>query len=353
MFNQCVPILMLPFFLTVSACTHESGMLKIARQGSFMAGGKMMTATGEFDAETPFQPDGQTFHGDHAYVFYQIPENPHALPLVFLHGAGQSAKTWETTPDGREGFQNLFLRRNYGVYLVDQPRRGKAGRSMKAAAMAPVPDEQMWFSQFRMGVWPELFPGSRFPKGEEALNQFFRQMTPNTGDFDLEVISDSLAAVYEKIGPGILVTHSQGGGPGWLAAMKSNRIKAVIAYEPGSNFTFPQGEVPPPEGSAGASVEALGVSRDEFMKLTRIPIVIYYGDYIPELPGNLPGVDYWRACMKMAEKWVEVIKRHGGEATIIHLPKTGIRGNTHFPFADENNREVANLLATWLKEKGL
>ena len=47
-----------------------------------------------------------------------------------LHGAGQFSRTWETTPDGREGFQNLFLRREFSTYLVDQPRRGDAGRGM-------------------------------------------------------------------------------------------------------------------------------------------------------------------------------------------------------------------------------
>ena len=72
------------------------------------------------------KPQGQTFHGDHAYVFYQIPVGARGYPLVFLHGAGQSKKTWESTPDGREGFQNIFLRRDFAVYLLDQPRRGAA-----------------------------------------------------------------------------------------------------------------------------------------------------------------------------------------------------------------------------------
>jgi hypothetical protein len=62
-------------------------------------------------------PEGQTFHGDHAYVFYQIPVKARKLPLVFWHGIGQFSKTWETTPDGREGYQNIFLRRGL-VYTL-------------------------------------------------------------------------------------------------------------------------------------------------------------------------------------------------------------------------------------------
>ena len=72
---------------------------------------------------------GHKYHGDHAYVFYQKPVDARKYPLVFAHGVGQFSKTWETTPDGREGFQNIFLRKGFSTYLVDQPRRGNAGRS--------------------------------------------------------------------------------------------------------------------------------------------------------------------------------------------------------------------------------
>src|SRR6266516_1437554 len=106
--------------------------LVIQAQGSFAVGGTVVTAPGTFDpiaqgAFNPAGPDprGQTLHGDHAYVFYQVPANARRLPLVFWHGHGQSAKTWETTPDGREGFQTIFLRRRFAVYLNDQPRRGR------------------------------------------------------------------------------------------------------------------------------------------------------------------------------------------------------------------------------------
>lgn len=98
-----------------------------------MIGGDVVTAPGTYDTRQPLKPDGQTLHGDHACVSYQIPDRPRKFPLVFLHGAGQSAKTWETTPDGREGFATLFLRRSFSVYLVDQPRRG-------APAGAPSPN---------------------------------------------------------------------------------------------------------------------------------------------------------------------------------------------------------------------
>lgn len=97
--------------------------LVIREQGSFAVGGTVINNPGKFDPYHP-TPDGQTFHGDHAYVFYQIPAKTRQLPLVMWHGIGQFSKTWETTPDGREGYQNIFLRRDFSVYLIDQPRRG-------------------------------------------------------------------------------------------------------------------------------------------------------------------------------------------------------------------------------------
>ena len=95
---------------------REACPLVIQEQGSFAVGGTVVTAPGTFDpirhgAYNPADQSvaGQTLHGDHAYVFYQIPADARRLPLVMWHGHGQSAKTWETTPDGREGFQNIFL----------------------------------------------------------------------------------------------------------------------------------------------------------------------------------------------------------------------------------------------------
>ena len=339
--------------LLTSSCLANSGALQIQEQGSFAVGGTVIENPGTFNPRIPSDSAGQTYHGDHAYTFYQKPVNARKYPLVFLHGAGQFSKTWESTPDGREGFQNIFLRRGFSTYLVDQPRRGNAGRSTVESAIKPTPDEQMWFTQFRVGVWPDYFPGVQFPKDRETLNQYFRQMTPNTGPFDANVISDSLAALYDRIGNGILITHSQGGGPGWYTAMKSPKVRAVVAYEPGSNFTFPEGEVPAPIENKFATLNVNAVPIAEFKKLTQIPIIIYYGDFIPDQPTDIPAQDYWRACLEMANKWAETVNRHGGDVTVIHLPKFGFKGNTHFPFSDLNNVTIADHLSAWLKDKKL
>ncbi|MCB9048731.1 MAG: alpha/beta fold hydrolase [Lewinellaceae bacterium] len=342
-------------FLTIlSGCAvnRANRAIVLQDQGSFAVGGSVISNPGTFD---PIRrtPEGQTFHGDHAYVFYQIPENPRKLPLVFWHGIGLFSKTWETTPDGRDGYQNIFLRRGFGVYLMDQPRRGNAGRSSVEATITPTPDEQFWFNVFRIGVWPDYFPGVQFSKDPEALNQYFRQLTPNIGPIDVNVNVDAVSALFDKIGPAILVTHSHAGGMGWLTAVKNKEVKAIVSYEPGSGFLFPEGEVPAPIASSAGPLEAVGVSMDDFSKLTKIPVIIYYGDYIPDTPDPNPGTDGWRVRLEMARLWRDAVNRHGGDVTVVHLPEIGIKGNTHFPFSDLNNLEIADLMSEWLKEKGL
>jgi pimeloyl-ACP methyl ester carboxylesterase len=345
-------ILLTTSILVFTQCANKNNSIIIQEQGSFMVGGSIITNPGVFNPYNP-SPEGQTLHGDHAYVFYQIPANARKYPLVMWHGFGQFSRTWETTPDGREGYQNIFLRRRYPVYLIDQPRRGDAGRSTVSAQIDPIPDEQQWFGTFRIGIWPDYFEGVQFARDKQTLEQYFRSMTPNIGAIDLNVNAEAVSALFDKMGQGILVTHSHSGGMGWLTAIKNQNIKAIVSYEPGSGFLFPEGEVPAPLPSAGGSLEAVGIPMTDFMKLTKIPIVIYYGDFIPKEPSNNPGQDGWRVRLEMARLWRDAVNKYGGDVTVVHLPETGIKGNTHFPFSDLNNIEIAGLMSEWLSEKGL
>jgi Alpha/beta hydrolase family len=355
-FSALVPVILSAALGSSAATGQQTGTpepLVIQEQGSFAVGGGIATERGTFDPLKPMSPAGQTYHGDHLYAFYQIPVKARRLPLVMWHGAGQFSKTWETTPDGREGFQNIFLRRRFATYLIDQPRRGDAGRSMVEATLRPTPDEQMWFNQFRVGVWPNYFDGVQFARDPETLNQYFRAMTPNTGPFDMNVVADAVSALFTRIGQGILMTHSQGGGPGWLTAIKNQNVKAVVAFEPGSSFVFPEGEVPSPIRNAFDTVQGAPVPQAQFAALTKIPIVIFYGDNIPSLPTNMPAQDSWRARLQMARLWRDTVNKHGGDVTVVHLPEIGIRGNTHFPFSDLNNLQIADQVSKFLAQKGL
>jgi Alpha/beta hydrolase family len=345
---------------TANRASSTSAPLVIQEQGSFAVGGTVVTTPGTFDPITQgsynpagADPRGQTLHGDHAYVFYQVPVNARRLPLVFWHGHGQSAKTWETTPDGREGFQTIFLRRRYPVYLIDQPRRGRAARSTQSVTIPATPDEQLWFGIFRLGVWPDLYPAVQFSRDAGALDQFFRQSVPNTGPYDVQVNTNAVAALFDKIGPGVLLTHSQSGTLGWRTAIKNRNIRTIVSYEPGGDFVFPEGEAPPPMTFAGRTFTPPTVPLSDFMQLTKIPIVIYYGDNIPEQPSTNPGQDQWRVFRATARLWRDAVNKHGGDVTLVELPAIGIRGNTHFPMSDLNNGHIADLLSQYLAQKNL
>ena len=300
-------------FFTASAQNKDSNYLVIQEQGTFAVGGDVKVSPGTFDPikHGAFNPtnqstEGQTLRGDHATVLYQIPIDAKELPLVFWHGYGQSMRTWQTTPDGREGYQSIFLRKGFPVYLVDQPRRGLAGQGLEGKLIEARTEDQLWFGIFRMGVGTTFYPGIQFSKDPKALNQFFRQSTPDTGPLNINLNIDAVSALFDKIGDGILVTHSHSGGQGWLTAIKNDNIKAIVSYEPGSNFVVEN-----------------------------------------------PAQEQWRASLTMARKWTKAVNDAGGDVTLVVLPEIGIKGNTHFPMSDLNNKEIANLMYDWLVEKEL
>ena len=154
--------------------TVPSDVLMIARQGMFSSGGTVTEPVeGDYDPTTNWMDvtrAGNTAHVDHANVFYQIPANDNGNPIVYLHGYGQSRMGWMTTPDGREGWSDLFLKKGYAAFLVDQPRRGEAGAttSMTMDGFLDTwaedskdykPGDQAWYTHFRIGrVAPERLP---------------------------------------------------------------------------------------------------------------------------------------------------------------------------------------------------
>jgi pimeloyl-ACP methyl ester carboxylesterase len=361
MAKKIILLVLLSVVFVLVGCTttkQTTSVLQIQNQGFFSAGGTVRTNPGMLIPDEVYtSPAGRTVHGDHATVFYQVPIHPNKYPTIFLHGYGQSGRSWSTTPDGRDGFQNIFLHKGYSVYLIDQPRRGMSGQSTEDATVPAATEDQMWYDQFRIGKWPDFYSGVQFPRDEESLNQFFRQMTPNIGAIDGNIISDAVKAVLDKTGPAILFTHSQSGGFGWSTAIKSKNVRAIVSLEPAA-YPFPKSEAPAGIENGytslfGRQFNPIIIADEDFEKLTKFPIIIYFGDNIPEKGGQFIPLSFWRASKMMAKEWAVVVNRHGGDVTIIDLPAEGIKGNTHFIMSDLNNVEVANHISTWLKKKGL
>lgn len=335
---------------------RDRSCLRLRTMGSFFFGGTVRTAA-----------DGETFHGDHGYAQYYIAAHSRHLPIVLWHGVGQSGRTFESTPDGREGYAALLPRRDWSVYVVDQPRRGRAGRTEAPPLTADLPaaarESGVW-EAFRNGRWeppgrPSLYAGSQFPLSGAAVDQFFRQQTPDTGGEPLTAeyrafMGQTGAALFRRIGDGILITHSNGGQYGWEIAMASPHVRAVAAYEPGA-CAFPDDAAPEdvPGAAAGAYLAPRMVPAARWAALTKIPILIVWGDYIPDEPSPVFGTDVWRIARARSRQFVRLVNARGGHAELMELPKLGIRGNTHAAFADRNQMEILRLLTDWLAAQGL
>jgi len=344
--------------LALFAQNDESKPIVLKTMGSLFFGGSVDQTE-----------NGETFHGDHGYAQYYIPQNSRNYPLIMWHGIGQSGKTYESTPDGREGFQAILTRRDWPVYIIDQPRRGRAGRTKADLGENTVPTtlmESSAWDAFRFGLWippatPTVFPNVQMPMDAYTINQFFRQQTPDTGEEPetreyRQFMARTMRELLKATGPSVLVTHSNSGQYGWETAIVApDLLKAVVAYEPG-NYVFPEGETPAniPIGETDFGRTAVRyVPVAEFKKLTQMPIMIVFGDNIAPKPSNVFNSEVWRISGIRGRQFVEAVNRHGGDAKIVFLPDLGMKGNTHIPFSDLNNLDVADQLEGFLGEKKL
>jgi hypothetical protein len=149
----------------------------------------------------------------------------------------------------------------------------------------------------------------------------------------------------DRIGPVVALTNSAGGWRALLSALKatSYNMKGIVAYEtPG--FVFPEGEGPAPNTSGPFGPNSVPLA--EFMKLTRFPIQMVFGDYTDSRPS-------WAAAASNARTFCGIVNRHGGDCEVLLLTDAGLHGNSHIAFADLNNQAVAGELSKWLHRKGL
>jgi len=330
-----------PVLIVAALCALASGCAKtsedtsaivIERQGAFAVGGQVLG-----DA-------GASLHCDHGVVEYQIPPHARAVSLLMWHSA--SAVAWQARWDGGEGFQSIFVRRGFPVYIWDGPRVGRANWGCAETTYVPgLARDQQNFVAWRFGTeYPNWFEGVQFPKDDaEAFDQAMRaryQEFDTVANAQLE--SAAAAVLADKIGPTVALTNSAGGLRALLTALKSDNIKGIVMYE-NVGYVFPEGEGPGLEPGPFGPVE---VPLGEFRKLTRIPLQAVWGD-------NVDKSQNYSERLEQAKLFVEVVNKYGGNAEILMLRDAGLTGNTHIPFADMNNVAVADLLSKFLETEGL
>jgi hypothetical protein len=334
------------FLLSLASGVSGKPPLVIDEQGSFAFAG-----TVEVDES------GQSRHCDHGYADFQIPKGARELPIIMWHAI--SVKTWTSNPSflgGLQGFQDIFLRRGFGVYIIDPPRQGRANYGCFAADYVSnwpqIGEDQSLFNIiWRFGTWvppgpPTFFPNTQTPAASDPafLNQILRAQYPDNEDFpdSFQLEAESVAELLDDIGPVILMTHSSSGHPGWLTVLESPKVKGIVSFEP-IEFVFPTGELPP---TIPGGLPPLEVPLADFQKLTQIPIQIVFGDFLDQFP-------FWSATLSLAQAFVETVNNHGGNATLLVLPDVGIFGNTHALMLDQNNVQIADLISQFLKDNGL
>src|SRR5213593_485749 len=320
------------------------------------------------------------------YVEFQIPSRQtHRWPIVMIHGGGQTGTNFTGTPDDREGWSQFFLRQGYAVYVVDQPGRGRA--AYEAERYGPMTRldleniQRRFVAPERYNLWPQAhlhtqWPGAGAP-GDAVFDQFYSSQVPSIQDFTLQQIlnRDAILALLDKIGPAILLTHSQSGAFGWpVADARPALVKAVIAVEPNGPPFFDVENVAAPDWfrDAAAPSRPWGVTA---VPLAYSPPAANASDLAivrqekPEAPDlsrcwiqrpparMLPNLQKLPILILTAEAsyhapydhcTVRYLEQAGVHPAWIKLADVGIHGNGHMLMLEKNNMEIAAVMSTWL-----
>ena len=240
-----------------------------------------------------------TDHPDHhivgqIYVEYQIPaQRRHAFPIVMVHGGGQTGAGWWSTPDGRPGWAQFFLRRGYAVYVVDQIGRGRSPFTPEVYGETSSQSLDYVAAKIhhpaKLRLWPQAalhtqWPGAGKP-GDEAFDQYFASEVPGMENRIMQTqwTVDALAKLLDRIGPSIVLVHSQSGAYAWpLAQLRPKLVTAIVAAEPAG---------PPVHDVVVKSVQRFDVGWDKAIKQTD-------DDYYRDNPGvKLYGLSNTPICL--------------------------------------------------------
>jgi pimeloyl-ACP methyl ester carboxylesterase len=331
--------------ITLAGCAAQGGPSEGGRlqpivlesQGSFFIGGRDIRS--DTLSTLPAYAASGTVTVEQMYVHYQVPAARTGVPITLIHGCCLTGKTWETTPDGRMGWDEYFVRRGFPVYVIDQVSRGRSAANattidavkMGKAGAADLPPvfaaghEGAW-AIFRFGTeYPKVHEGLQFPL--EAQEEFWKQMVP---DWIASLPTPNptvpaLSALAQRLNGTVLMSHSQSGiYPFQTAALSSAGIAAIVSIEP------------------GACPDAKG----DLTPYLKVPIMILWGDYVDTSPR-------WSPRLKGCREFTQAANKAGGKVTHYVLPERGIKGNSHMLMQDRNNLQIAEIVSDWIGKNAL
>jgi len=316
--------------------------LVLKDRGSFFVGGEKVEQT---SAELGSLGPADQITINQMYVEYMVPDGTAKVPVVMVHGATLSGKTYDTTPDGRMGWYEYFVRQAHPVYVVDQVGRARSGfnqaifNNVRAGSTDPgkqpsilrLGDRTGAWTNFRFGPSPGIaFPDMQFPV--EAADELSRQGIPdlNAGLPSPNPTHKALSDLAIQLNGAVLLSHSQSGRfPFEAALINSEGVKGMVLVEPGNCGTTEYTE-------------------QQIASLAKVPTLIMFGDHLPAATG-LP-LPNWQERFDDCRAYVGRIKAAQGNAQILYPPDLGIRGNTHMIMQDKNNTQIADLILKWIDE---
>ena len=305
-----------------------------------------------------------------------------AYPLVFIHGAGTTGTNWLNTPDGREGWATYFVEQGYEVYLIDQPARGRSPLSpnvnltLRSFTTERVEKQftatdiyQLWPQASLRTQWPGDNETTKGQMGDAVFDAFYASTVQYVADKKSRQTSlqKAGAALLDKIGPAVLVAHSQGATPSWLIAdVRPQLVKGIVAIEPtgppfrdqvfSNKSTRSWGLTdifltydPPVNSSSDLLIEEIPSTNlnlsscilqkepaRKLVHLLNIPILIEIGQ------ASYHAVyDHCTA---------EFLLQAGANVELIRLENIGIYGNGHMLMLEKNNLEIAEVIHQWLQK---
>jgi pimeloyl-ACP methyl ester carboxylesterase len=317
--------------------------LTLKSRGSFIVGGQSVEQTPAQLSSFTGQPldTGGHVTVNQMYVEFMVPAPDNGVPVIMLHGATLSGKSYDTTPDGRMGWYEYFVRHGHPVYVPDQVSRARSGVDIATynevrAGVQPVSalpnfwrftDEIAW-TQFRFGpTYGTAFPDGQFPV--EAAAAFSQQAIP---DFNtvLPTPNPNIAAMANlaaQLNGAVLLGHSQTGSlPLDAALVNPNAVKAAVLVEPGG-------------------CRATRWTDEEIATLATKPILVVFGDNLDAQTGTIVS---WRNQYNDCQAFIARVNAAGGAAEMLHPPDLGIRGNSHMIMMDRNSLQIADLILQWI-----